>query len=229
MDNGKTSLSALQMAAALGDRLPRIADLPAGGAELAEAARDLAAAINATDVDAAVRLAIAEQLQDITRLLRTKLREPLIVLARNENGVIENLTQAGWGRWNPQALRIRFDPETLLAPEPGKEPRAVEVTANCTLTEAHSGPPNRAHGGVVMTLLDEALGVAAMAAGAGGMTAGLNVRFKGPTPLGVELTLRARYTHSEGRKRFITGEVLAGDVICAQAEGIYIAPLQPGA
>ncbi|MGE0388360.1 MAG: PaaI family thioesterase [Gammaproteobacteria bacterium] len=228
MSDAPKKMSALQMAAAMGDRLPLMDDLPQGALDLAEATRDFVAAVVATDLDDASRREMAERIRAFTVRLRERQRDPLIVLTRTREGWIENFTQAGWGRWNPQSLRIRFDPAQMRFPEPGALPQAVEITATCTLTEAHSGPPQRAHGGVVMTLLDEALGVAAAVAGAGGMTAGMNVRFKAATPLGVPLTLRSRYERSEGRKRFVSGEVIAGDVTTAQAEGIFIAPAQDG-
>jgi acyl-coenzyme A thioesterase PaaI-like protein len=228
MASESKGMSAMQLALAMGDRLPRLADLPGGALELAEAARELVAVITATDIDDAARREMAGQLCAMTARLRDKQRDPLIVLARTEHGMIENLTQAGWGRWNPQSLGIVFDQALLKFPEPGSQPKHIELTATCTLTEAHSGPPGRAHGGVVMTLLDEALGTASVVCGAGGMTAGLNVRFKGATPIGVQLLLRGRYERSEGRKRFMTGEVVADGVVTAQAEGVFIAPNQAG-
>lgn len=224
MSDTSAKMSAVQMAMQLGDRLPRVDDLPPGGTVLAQAARDLVAAIVATDIADSERLEMADTLKALTTRLREAVRDPLIVLARTEHGAMENLTQAGWGRWNPQSLPIRFEPVPFRPPDAGGTPRSVEIRGRCTLAESHSGPPSRAHGGVVMTLLDEALGVAAIAAGAGGVTAGLNVRLKAATPLGVELELRGRYERSEGRKNFISGEILADGVITAQAEGIYIAP-----
>lgn len=218
------NMSAMQLATAMEEQLPAIEDLPPGASGIADATRDLVAAVVASDVDDGLRQELIEQIQSITSQLRAKVRDPFISLTRHRHGWFENVTQAGSGWWNPQSLRIQFDYSVLKMPEPDSPPHPVEVTATCTLTEAHSGPPHRAHGGVVMTMLDEILGVASIAAGAKGMTAGLNIRFKAGTPLGVPLELRARYERSEGRKNFVTGEVLADGVVTAQAEGVFISP-----
>lgn len=224
MNQNPKTMSASQLASALGDQLPRVEELPPGASELAEVTRDLVAAVVASDIDDASRQDLARQIRTITAQLRAKQRDPLIFLARHRNGWTENLTQAGSGWWNPQAPRIKFDPAVLRKPKPGSPPHSVEVTAKCTLTEAHSGPPDRAHGGIVVTLLDEALGAAAIVAGSGGMTAGLNIRFKTATPLDVPLELRARYERSDGRKNFVSGELVADEVVTATAEGVFIAP-----
>ncbi|MCB0994947.1 MAG: hypothetical protein KDB21_07635 [Acidimicrobiales bacterium] len=222
MSDERPPLSASQLAAHLGDRLPSPEDLPPGGAALADAIRDLIAAAVVSDIDDADKLEVAAEARRLTDRLQARVREPVIALTRHPSGWVDNLTQAGSGWWNPQSLRMRFEP--LALPDPDAEPVPVEVVATCTLTDAHGGPPARAHGGVVMTLLDEALGVAATAAGAAGLTAGLTVRFRAGTPLGVPLELRARYVRSDGRKRFAVGELFADGVLTAEAEGVFIAP-----
>ena len=140
----------------------------------------------------------ADALAAITARLRGQRREPVILLVRHEDGRIENLSQAGGGRLNPQAPRLVF---VDLSPD--------EVVAACTLTAAHGGPPGKAHGGIVAGLLDEVLGVAAMVAGGSGLTAGLDVRYRAATPCGVPLTITARLTGRDGRKGFATGEIRA--------------------
>lgn len=218
-------LSASRLAEVLGEQVPAPDQLPASANELADAVRDLVAAVVVSDIGDDERAEIAARVDELTARLRTRVRDPYIRLTRHPGGWVDNLTQAGSGWWNPQAPRLRFEP--LRLPEPASVPSPVEVRATCVLTEAHGGPPGRAHGGVVVTLLDEVLGVSCTAAGATGMTAGMNVRFRGATPLGELLELRARYVRSDGRKRFSTGELLAGGVLCAEAEGIFIAPDRP--
>jgi acyl-coenzyme A thioesterase PaaI-like protein len=97
-----------------------------------------------------------------------------------------------------------------------------EVRARVTLTRAHVGPPERAHGGVVATILDQVVGFAAAAVDRPGMTAGLDIRYKAATPLDTELMIHARYTHSEGRKHFATGEIVVDGQITASAFGVFI-------
>ncbi|MXW57332.1 MAG: PaaI family thioesterase [Acidimicrobiia bacterium] len=211
--------SAYRLAELLGD-LPHPDDFGPEAYELVERTRDLVAAVSANDADPATRAEIAAALADITERLRAAARDPHIVVAKDHDGTIYNLTQAGSGLLNPHAPRLKFDPVPL--PDPDAEPRSVEMRATVTLTEAHSGPPHRAHGGVVATILDEALGTAATRAGATGLTAGINIRYKTGVPLHTPLEVTCRYSHTEGRKHIATGEIRAGDTICATAEAIFI-------
>jgi predicted thioesterase len=55
-----------------------------------------------------------------------------------------------------------------------------------------------------------------------GMTGTLTVKYRKPTPLGVELRLEARLERVEGRKQFCSSKLYAGDVLCNEAEGIFV-------
>jgi acyl-coenzyme A thioesterase PaaI-like protein len=156
---------------------------------------------------------VAQELVMLTARLRARRRDPAILLVRHPDGRIENLSQAGGGRLNPQAPRLEF---VELAPE--------GVVARCTLTAAHGGPPGKAHGGIVAGVLDEVLGVAAMLAGASGLTAGLDVRYRAATPYDSPLVVTARLTGRDGRKSFATGEIRAGDTVTAEATAVLIRP-----
>ena len=72
-------------------------------------------------------------------------------------------------------------------------------------------------------ILDEVLGVAANAAGASGLTGTLTVRFRAPTPYGVPIRASARYTHSEGRRHFASGELAVDGEVTVSAEAVYVA------
>ena len=218
----RTPRSAWQLAQQLGDDVMDPTELPDEALALVEAIRRLTAAAVATEADPVERRRISEELEALTMRLRYATREPVILLGRHRDGRIENLTQAGSGRLNPHAPPLVFDPMTI--PDPVSTPSAVEVVGHCVLTDAHSGPPASAHGGVLATLLDETIGLAATVAGASGLTAGLNLSYKAATPLHEQLVVRARYVRTEGRKHIATGEVLAGDVVTATGEGIFISP-----
>lgn len=86
----------------------------------------------------------------------------------------------------------------------------------------YEGPPGSVHGGFVAAALDELLGRAQSIAGRPGMTGTLTVRYRKPTPLHVDLSLVARVDRVEGRKIFASGEVRHGDVLCAEAEAIFV-------
>ena len=224
MTNDRTPPSAWQLAQELGDALVDPADLPRERFELTEAIRALVDAAVATEITPEQHGDITADIRNLTQRLENEARDPLIFLSRHSNGRIENLSQAGSGRLNPHAPPLTFEPFEIAT----DGPTAVEIIGHCVLTNAHGGPPERAHGGVVATLLDETIGLAAMAAGASGLTAGLNLSFKAGTPLHIPLIIRAVYTHTEGRKRFATGQIFAGDLVTAEATGIFIAPQQSG-
>ena len=140
---------------------------------------------------------------------------------RHADGRIESLAQAGSGRLNPQAPPVEWIHRPTEPPR-GSEPVAVEVRARCTFTAAHGGSPGRVYGGVLALVLDEVLGVAVRVAGAGGMTVSLTVALKGATPFGVPVEISARYTRSDGRKNFATGEIRVDDTITAEAAAVFV-------
>jgi acyl-CoA thioesterase FadM len=54
------------------------------------------------------------------------------------------------------------------------------------------------------------------------MTGTLTVRYRNPTPLHTELRCVGELVGMEGRKIFTEGRLYAGDVLCAEAEAIFI-------
>ncbi len=86
----------------------------------------------------------------------------------------------------------------------------------------YEGPPTCVHGGVIAMVFDEMLGAANILAGSPGMTGTLTIRYRKPTPLRTPLRLEARFTSRQGRKILTTGAIYHGDVLTAEAEGIFI-------
>jgi acyl-coenzyme A thioesterase PaaI-like protein len=86
----------------------------------------------------------------------------------------------------------------------------------------YEGPPTCVHGGVIALVFDEMLGAANILAGNPGMTGTLTIRYRKPTPLLTTLRLEARFMQRQGRKIFTTGAIYHGDVLTAEAEGIFI-------
>ncbi len=86
----------------------------------------------------------------------------------------------------------------------------------------YEGPPTCVHGGVIAMVFDEMLGAANILAGNPGMTGTLTIRYRKPTPLRTPLRLEARCASRDGRKILTTGAIYHGDVLTAEAEGIFI-------
>ncbi len=100
------------------------------------------------------------------------------------------------------------------------------ATGRATVGKPHEGPPGLVHGGVVATLLDHVLARALRAAGRGGLTATLTVRYRRPVHLGVPLLLSAEMGETVGRRTTAHARVVAEDspeVVLAEAEGLFVA------
>ena len=54
------------------------------------------------------------------------------------------------------------------------------------------------------------------------MTGRLIVHYRSPTPLDRELRFEAWVERVDGRKIITRGELFAGDLLCAEAEGLFV-------
>jgi acyl-coenzyme A thioesterase PaaI-like protein len=91
-----------------------------------------------------------------------------------------------------------------------------------TFGAAYEGPPGCVHGGFVAAAFDEVLGFVQSLSGQPGFTGTLTVRYRKPTPLHTELRFDTRIDGTERRKVFASGQVFAGDLLCAEAEAIFV-------
>ena len=96
------------------------------------------------------------------------------------------------------------------------------IRGRATFGPAYEGPPGCVHGGYVAAAFDEVLGSTQSLSGSPGMTGRLTVHYRKPTPLQTELSFVGWIVEVDGRKIFTKGELRAGDVLCAEAEGLFI-------
>ena len=115
------------------------------------------------------------------------------------------------GRANPLAPPLELWAEDMV------------MHGRATFGAAYEGPPGCVHGGFVAAAFDEVLGSTQSLGGRPGMTGRLTVNYRSPTPLRTELKFTARVVEVEGRKTFTQGTLHAGDRLCAEAEGLFIA------
>ena len=117
------------------------------------------------------------------------------------------------GPFSVDGLHLRFEPDGENA-----------VKATITLGPRFQGWRGVAQGGIVMTLLDEAMAHACGAAGERGMTASMETRFRAPVPLGVPLLLRGALKWRRGKVLALESTVArAGDgTVLASAEGSFV-------
>jgi acyl-coenzyme A thioesterase PaaI-like protein len=96
------------------------------------------------------------------------------------------------------------------------------IHGTATFGAAYEGPPGCVHGGYVAAAFDEVLGSTQSLSGSPGMTGRLTVHYRKPTPLQTELSFQGWIESVDGRKILTRGELRAGDLLCAEAEGLFI-------
>lgn len=101
------------------------------------------------------------------------------------------------------------------------------VRGRVTFTRHFMGGGMAAHGGSISTVFDSVLGRLANIGSTPTRTAFLHVDYRSVARIGHELTFTARVDSAEGRKRFISGELLDGEVLVAQCHGLFVR-LLPG-
>lgn len=114
------------------------------------------------------------------------------------------------GRANPLAPPIRLWLE------------GDRILGTATFGAGYEGPPGCVHGGYVAAAFDEVLGSTQSLSGSPGMTGRLTVHYRKPTPLETELRFEGWIESVSGRKILTRGELYAADVLCAEAEGLFI-------
>jgi acyl-coenzyme A thioesterase PaaI-like protein len=120
----------------------------------------------------------------------------------------------GCGPDNPNGLHLHF----LLDRE------AHTASAHVHLTRLFEGPPGHIHGGIIATLMDEAMSKLNRLFDVVAMTRHMEVDYLRPAPLHQDLRLIGHHSHREGRKLYHRAELLSHDgVVLAQAKGLFVA------
>ena len=89
--------------------------------------------------------------------------------------------------------------------------------------DTFEGPPGYVHGGIIATLLDEAMSKAVRVRGHTAMTRQMDVEYLRPVPSGVPIRIEARLVHSEGRKHWTEAKILnAHGVTLAAGKGLFV-------
>ena len=118
----------------------------------------------------------------------------------------------GCGPANADGLRLEF----LQAAD-------GSVVCLTTVANTFAGQRGYVHGGIIATLLDEAMAKAARVLGAPAMTRHMEVDFLRPVPSGVELRIEGHVLRSEGRKHWAEAKVISSDgSALAQGKGLFV-------
>ena len=118
----------------------------------------------------------------------------------------------GCASGNRQGLRLKFT----------EDDSGVECVFR--IARRFAGPPGHVHGGIIATVLDEAMGKVNRRKGIVALTRRMAIDYLQPVPLGVKLRAVGWAVKQEGRKHFMAGEIrtLEGAVL-ARSEGLFIA------
>ena len=122
------------------------------------------------------------------------------------------------GRAHPAAPQLHMARD----PDGGAAGVAGAVRGTVRLGPTYEGGPGLVHGGVLALLVDHAMGQALFLSGHRAMTVSLQLRYRAPTPLGVELTVRAGLERVEGRKLHVSAEVAVGDTVSVSATAVFL-------
>lgn len=120
----------------------------------------------------------------------------------------------GCGQQNPIGLKMRF-----------RQEEADLYVADFLPLPEHQGYPGITHGGIICTILDEAMGRFIWAQGYHGLTARLEVRFRKPVPVGRPVRVQARVVSKARSGLVMESRMLLDDgQVAAEAKGTYLTP-----
>jgi uncharacterized protein (TIGR00369 family) len=118
------------------------------------------------------------------------------------------------GKNNPEGMRLRF---------------TYDEEHDCfvcrfRLGKRYTGPPGHAHGGIIATILDEAMGKVNKLRHVVALTSNIAIDYLKPVPLNKPLRVESRELKVRGRYHTNTAEILnrKGDVL-ARSKGLFIA------
>jgi uncharacterized protein (TIGR00369 family) len=118
------------------------------------------------------------------------------------------------GKNNPNGMRLKFSYD---------EERDCFV-CRFRLGKRYTGPPGHAHGGIIATLLDEAMGKVNKLRHVVALTSEITVNYHKPVPLNKPLRVESREVRVRGRRHINMAEILNehGQVL-ASSRGTFVA------
>ncbi len=119
----------------------------------------------------------------------------------------------GCGPANEHGLKLKF----ALDHEAGTSAATVK------LARRWERPPGYVHGGIIATMLDEAMGKLNTIHDVVAMTRQMEIDFLRPCPLGEPLTVTGRFVRRDGRKIFMESEIHdAAGKLLVRGKGLFI-------
>jgi acyl-coenzyme A thioesterase PaaI-like protein len=190
-------------------------------ARAGRAIRDIGHAVIGHQVDDDVLDELSQQLETLTGRLTSgpaRSREPDTFQRDDDWGAPDQIELTGF---DDRPVSGRSSP---LGLEPVIRREGDEIVAEVTLHSAHEGAPGRSHGGVVASLFDDIYGFVLSLIRTPAFTGELTIRYEAGTPLHVPLTCRVRLAERDGRKLYMTGELVTPEgQVCVRSRSTFIA------
>jgi uncharacterized protein (TIGR00369 family) len=118
------------------------------------------------------------------------------------------------GKNNPEGMRLKF---TYNEEQDG-------FVCRFRLGKRYTGPPRHAHGGIIATILDEAMGKVNKLRHVIALTSQITVDYLRPVPLNQPLRVESREIQVRGRHHINKAEILnQKNEILARSQGTFIA------
>jgi uncharacterized protein (TIGR00369 family) len=119
----------------------------------------------------------------------------------------------GCGGDNAGGMKLTFEQDNVNR----------KIVGRFVLGERYQGGGGFAHGGIIATLLDEAMGKVCRFREVRAVTAELTVEYLKPVNVKSEIVVEGRETEQKGRNLFMTGEIRneAGEVL-ARGKGRFV-------
>ncbi|HEV7522162.1 MAG TPA: PaaI family thioesterase [Candidatus Angelobacter sp.] len=118
------------------------------------------------------------------------------------------------GHDNPQGMRLKFS----------LDEESRQAICHFKLARKYTGPPGHAHGGIIATILDEAMGKVNKFRNVLALTGSMEIKYLKPVPLGQPLTVSGSEQSVDGRRHINMAEIsnAKGEVL-ARSTGTFIA------
>ncbi len=123
----------------------------------------------------------------------------------------------GCGGGNPRGMKLAFDQDT----------ERQRIVGRFRLGREYQGGPGFIHGGIIATVLDEAMGKVCRFSDVRAMTAELTVEYLLPVPVDEEIHVEACQNQRNGRQLFHQGEIrnAAGELLaCGRGRFVVVDP-----
>lgn len=120
----------------------------------------------------------------------------------------------GCGGANPRGMHLTFE----------QDDAALRIRGQFRLGEEYQGGAGFIHGGIIATVLDEAMGKLSRFHGLRAVTAELEIKYLKPVPVNEELVIEAYEVERTGRNLLYVGEIRnRAGALLAKGRGRFVA------